>query len=86
LISYFIKHRRSKEAIDMYRLMITNNVLPDEYTLSNVFKGFLDLRLEKEARRSHGLAVILGLEVSNVFVGSALVDMYVKFGKTREAK
>ncbi|VVB18142.1 unnamed protein product [Arabis nemorensis] len=86
LISYFIKHIRSKEAIEMYRLMITNNVLPDEYTLSNVFKAFLDLRLEKEARRSHGLAVILGLEVSNVFVGSALVDMYVKFGKTREAK
>ncbi|EOA12984.1 hypothetical protein CARUB_v10025969mg [Capsella rubella] len=86
LIAYFIKHRRSKEAVEMYRLMITNNVLPDEYTLSSVFKAFSDLGLEKEARRSHGLAVILGLEVANVFVGSALVDMYVKFGKTREAK
>lgn len=86
LIAYFIKHRRSKEAVEMYRLMITNNVLPDEYTLSSVFKAFSDLGLEKEARRSHGLAVILGLEVSNMFVGSAVVDMYVKFGKTREAK
>ncbi|XP_010484342.1 PREDICTED: pentatricopeptide repeat-containing protein At5g65570-like [Camelina sativa] len=86
LIAYFIKHRRSKESVELYRLMITNNVLPDEYTLSSVFKAFSDLGLEKEARRSHGLAVILGLEVSNVFVGSALVDMYVKFGKTREAK
>ncbi|KAG7614322.1 Pentatricopeptide repeat [Arabidopsis suecica] len=86
LIAYLIKYRRSKEAVEMYRLMITNNVLPDEYTLSSVFKAFSDLSLEKEAQRSHGLAVILGLEVSNVFVGSALVDMYVKFGKTREAK
>ncbi|KAL1196421.1 Pentatricopeptide repeat-containing protein [Cardamine amara subsp. amara] len=86
LIAYFIKHRRSREAVEMYRLMITNNVLPDEYTLSSVFKAFSDLGLEKEAQRSHGLSVILGLEVSNVFVGSALVDMYVKFGKTREAK
>ncbi|KAH0923112.1 hypothetical protein HID58_023130 [Brassica napus] len=86
LIAYFIKHRRSKEAVEVYRLMITSNVLPDEYTLSSVFKAFSDLGLEEEAQRSHGLAVILGLEVSNVFVGSALVDMYVKFGKTREAK
>lgn len=86
LIAYNIRHRRSREAVDMYRLMITSNVLPDEYTLSSVFKAFSDLGLEKEAQRSHGLAVILGLEVSNVFVGSALVDCYVKFGKTREAK
>lgn len=86
LIAYFIKHRRSKEAVEVYRLMITSNVSPDEYTLSSVFKAFSDLGFEKEAQRSHGLAVVLGLEVSNVFVGSALVDMYVKFGKTREAK
>ncbi|CAH8374985.1 unnamed protein product [Eruca vesicaria subsp. sativa] len=83
LISWFIKCRRSKEAVEMYRLMIMNSVLPDEYTLSSVFKAFSDLR---EAQRSHGVAVVLGLEVGNVFVGSALVDMYVKFGKTREAK
>ncbi|CDY60359.1 BnaCnng36120D [Brassica napus] len=86
LIAYFIKHRRSKEAVEVYRLMITSNVSPDEYTLSSVFKAFSDLGFDKEAQRSHGLAVVLGLEVSNVFVGTALVDMYVKFGKTREAK
>ncbi|CAN8277571.1 unnamed protein product [Cochlearia groenlandica] len=89
LISCLIKHRRSKEAIEIYRSMMivrSNNVSPDEYTLSCVFKAFSDLDLVREAQRSHGFAVILGLEVSNVFVSSALVDMYVKFGKTREAK
>ncbi|CAH8280933.1 unnamed protein product [Arabidopsis lyrata] len=51
LIAYFIEHRRSKEAAEMYRLMITNNVLPDEYTLSSVFKAFSDLSLLRRRHR-----------------------------------
>ncbi|XP_010519087.1 PREDICTED: pentatricopeptide repeat-containing protein At5g65570 isoform X2 [Tarenaya hassleriana] len=86
MIASCIKHGRNKEAVTMYNLMVMEGISPDEYTLSSVCKAFSELGLNREGRRCHSLAVILGLEVSNVFVGSALVDMYVKFGKTSEAK
>lgn len=85
MISYYISHRTSKEALLLYTRMIPEGVLPDEFTFSNVFKAFSELGFVKQGRQAHGLSVVLGLEVSNVFVGSALVDMYAKFGKMKDA-
>jgi pentatricopeptide repeat protein len=76
MISSYTSHKRSKDAIGLYERMALEGVLPDEYTFSSVFKAFSDLGLVLEGRRAHGLSVVLGLEVFNVFVGSALVDMY----------
>ncbi|KAJ0010073.1 hypothetical protein Pint_33348 [Pistacia integerrima] len=53
---------------------------------SSIFKAFSELGSLCDGQRAHGLSVVLGVEVSNVFVGSALVDKYSKFGKTRDAK
>ncbi|XP_030474989.1 pentatricopeptide repeat-containing protein At5g65570 [Syzygium oleosum] len=86
MIASYIKQRRSEEAIELYERMMSEGVFPDEYTFSSVFKAFSDLGLAAGGRRAHGLAVVLGLEVSNVFVGSALVDMYAKFGKMSDAQ
>ncbi|PRQ48435.1 putative tetratricopeptide-like helical domain, DYW domain-containing protein [Rosa chinensis] len=86
MISSYIGHKKSKEAIGLYGKMVFDGVLPDEYTFSSVFKAFSGLGLVYEARRAHGLSVVLGLEVANVFVGSALVDMYAKFGRMGDAR
>ncbi|KAE8010498.1 hypothetical protein FH972_006866 [Carpinus fangiana] len=86
MISSYTSLKRSKEAIGLYERMVLEGVLPDEYTFSRVFKAFSDLGIVLEGRRAHGLSVVLGLEVLNVFVGSALVDMYAKFGKLRDAR
>ncbi|XP_057962080.1 pentatricopeptide repeat-containing protein At5g65570 [Malania oleifera] len=86
MIASYIGNGRSEEAIKLYERLVSEGVSPDEYTFSSVFKAFSLLGLIYEGRRAHGLSVILGLEVSNVFVGSALVDMYAKFGKMRDAR
>ena len=86
MIASYIRNGRSEEAIELYLRMVPDGVLPDEFTFSSVFKAFSDLGLVREGRRAHGQSVILGLGVSNVFVGSALVDMYAKFGKMRDAR
>ncbi|KAI5436117.1 hypothetical protein KIW84_022532, partial [Lathyrus oleraceus] len=35
---------------------------------------------------AHGLAVVLGFEVSDGFVASSIVDMYAKFDKMKDAR
>ncbi|KAL6225050.1 hypothetical protein ACLB2K_003902 [Fragaria x ananassa] len=86
MISAYIGRKKSKEAIGLYGKMMFDGVLPDEYTFSSVFKAFSGLGLVHEGRRAHGLSVVLGLEVANVFVGSAIVDMYAKFGRLGDAR
>ncbi|CBI40853.3 unnamed protein product, partial [Vitis vinifera] len=86
MIASYIRNGRSKEAIDIYQRMVPDGILPDEFTFSSVFKAFSDLGLVHEGQRAHGQSVVLGVGVSNVFVGSALVDMYAKFGKMRDAR
>ncbi|KAF8404728.1 hypothetical protein HHK36_009617 [Tetracentron sinense] len=86
MIASYIRHKRSQEALKLYQMMLPEGVLPDEFTFSSIFKVFSDLRLLPEGRKAHGLLVVSGLEVSNLFVGSALVDMYAKLGKLRDAR
>ncbi|KAJ0043972.1 hypothetical protein Pint_18324 [Pistacia integerrima] len=86
MIARYVSQKKSKEAIGLYKMMIFEGVFPDEYTFSSIFKAFSELGSLREGQRAHGLSVVLGVEVSNVFVGSALVDMYSKFGKMRDAK
>ncbi|KAL6220189.1 hypothetical protein ACLB2K_007946 [Fragaria x ananassa] len=86
MISAYIGRKKSKEAIGLYGKMMFDGVLLDEYTFSSVFKAFSGIGLVHEGRRAHGLSVVLGLEVANVFVGSAIVDMYAKFGRMGDAR
>ncbi|KAF7809403.1 pentatricopeptide repeat-containing protein [Senna tora] len=85
MISSCVSHKRSKEALELFKKMLMDGVLPDEFTFSNIFKVFPNLNLLHEGQRAHGLSVVLGFEIFNGFVASALVDMYAKFDKMRDA-
>ena len=85
MISSHVSHGMSREALDLYGNMLVEGVLPDAYTFSAIFKAFSELGLLSHGQRAHGLAVVLGLEVLDGFVASAIVDMYAKFGKMRDA-
>lgn len=85
MISCYIKQRKTEEAVSLYKRMVLEGVCPDDFTLSCVMKAFSDLGLVHEGRKAHGKAVVLGLEVLIVFVASAIVDMYAKFGQMRYA-
>ncbi|KAI9111405.1 hypothetical protein K1719_017095 [Acacia pycnantha] len=85
MISSHVSRGRSKEALKLFVRMLVDGVLPDEFTFSNIFKVFPELGLLREGQRAHGLSVVLGFEIFNGFVASALVDMYAKFDKMRDA-
>ncbi|KAK7407184.1 hypothetical protein VNO78_08886 [Psophocarpus tetragonolobus] len=85
MISSHISHGKSKEAVEFYGNLLVEGVLPDAYTFSAICKAFSQLGLLSHGQRAHGLAVVLGLEVLDGFVATALVGMYAKFDKMRDA-
>lgn len=86
MISSHVSHGRSKEALELFDKMLVDGILPDEFTFSNILKVFPDLGLLRHGQRAHGLSVVLGFEIFSGFVASALVDMYAKFDKLRDAR
>ncbi|PKA63996.1 Pentatricopeptide repeat-containing protein [Apostasia shenzhenica] len=86
MISSYICGKRNHDAIALYRRMFVENVVPDEFTFSSIFRAFSDLDLVHAGRAAHGQLVVLGFLAGNHFVGSALVNMYAKFGRLREAR
>ncbi|KAK8967404.1 Pentatricopeptide repeat-containing protein [Platanthera guangdongensis] len=85
MISSYIRHKRILEAVSMYKLMLVKRIHPDEFTFSTTFRAFSGMRLINGGRAVHGHLVVLGLQSKNLHVSSALVDLYSKFGRLREA-
>ncbi|RVW61317.1 Pentatricopeptide repeat-containing protein, chloroplastic [Vitis vinifera] len=79
LISGLAKNDCFVEAIDVFREMIMGNFKPNAVTISSVLPAFANLGLIRIAKSVHCFWVRGGFE-GNVFVETALVDMYSKFG------
>ncbi|WOL11579.1 pentatricopeptide repeat-containing protein [Canna indica] len=86
LVSSYVRCRRTHEAVRLYKRMLSEGVVADEFTFSSVLRAFSDLGLVAQGATAHGQLVVSCVDARNAFVGSALVDMYAKFGRLREAR
>ncbi|CAK9179485.1 unnamed protein product [Ilex paraguariensis] len=82
IIAGFTANGLPKLAVEFYWKMRFTGIMPDKFTFPCVIKACSQVL---EARMIHGLLVGFGLEF-DVFVGSALVHCYLKFGLMEEAK
>ncbi|XP_057953122.1 pentatricopeptide repeat-containing protein At5g59600 [Malania oleifera] len=85
IISGFVQNFRYNEAFDTFKQMLDQGFYPRSNTISALLPacaGVADLRRGKEI---HGHALVIGVE-EDVYVTSALVDMYAKCGLIYEAK
>ncbi|KAJ7290913.1 hypothetical protein O6H91_Y025600 [Diphasiastrum complanatum] len=74
-----------EQAIELYEIMQQEGVTPDGFTFVNILKACGNLGSLSEGKKIH--AQITKSELtSDVFVGSALVDMYIKCGNLDEAE
>ncbi|XVF01654.1 hypothetical protein REPUB_Repub04eG0106900 [Reevesia pubescens] len=81
IISAYANVRLSDKALEFFVLMLRESVLPNMFTFSSVLRacnGLVNLR------QFHCGIIKLGLE-SDVFVRSALVDVYSKLDKLKDA-
>ncbi|KAL6504339.1 hypothetical protein OROGR_026262 [Orobanche gracilis] len=84
LICHFAKHNQHREATICFLRMLLSDIRPNDYTFSTVVHssvGLKDLHLGKQI---HSYAEKVGLN-SNVFVGSAILDLYVKLSSIDDA-
>lgn len=86
LISSYASCPTSWEALQLYRRMLVEKVVPDEYTMSSIVKAFVNMGLLHEGRQAHAHLLVFGLEATSSFLGSALVSLYTKCGSMREAR
>ncbi|PNX59311.1 pentatricopeptide repeat-containing protein, partial [Trifolium pratense] len=74
MISSHVSRGKTKEAIELYNNMLFEGVLPDAYTFSAIFKAFAEVGVLSHGQKAHALALVLGFEVSDGFVATAIVD------------
>lgn len=73
----YAKH--NKDALDMFRLMISEGLKPSCIALSSMLPVLVELQLFCLGKEIHGFSVRTGME-SDMFVANSLIDMYAKFG------
>lgn len=74
-----------KEALDLFCMMQSQDIKPDSFTLVSVIAALAELSVTRQAKWIHGHAIRILMD-KNVFVATALVDMYAKCGAIQTAR
>ncbi|KAF7803194.1 pentatricopeptide repeat-containing protein [Senna tora] len=85
IIAGFIANGLPQDGFEFYKTMRWVGVAPDKFTFPCVIRSCGQAVDALEVKKIHGLLFKLGLEL-DVFVGSALVNTYLKFGLMMEAQ
>ncbi|XP_028803503.1 putative pentatricopeptide repeat-containing protein At1g68930 [Neltuma alba] len=85
MITGFAQNGLNKEAIDLFREMRLENLGMDQYTFGSVLTACGGLLALQEGKQVHAYIIRTDYK-DNIFVGSALVDMYCKCNSIRSAE
>ncbi|KAK6144900.1 hypothetical protein DH2020_021720 [Rehmannia glutinosa] len=84
LISAYVQQGLNDEALKLFNEMRRNNVFGDQATFASTLKASANLALLYLGKQMHSCIISTGF-ISNVFCGSALLDMYAKCGSLKDA-
>ncbi|CAK8564853.1 unnamed protein product [Lathyrus sativus] len=85
IICGFSRRHFHEDAIYLFSRMFASTIRPNEFTFGTVLHSSTRLGNVVVGKQLHGRAIKTGLG-GNVFVGSALVDLYVKLSTIEEAQ
>eukprot|EP00250_Pteridium_aquilinum_P021973 c25273_g3_i1 orf=28-3111(+) len=85
IISAYAECGLQREALQMHQLMEADGVQPNSYTFVSLFKACSSIEHLGEGKKLHTDAQMRGL-TSDVFIGSALMQMYGKCGAVVDAE
>ncbi|XP_018724732.2 pentatricopeptide repeat-containing protein At5g59600 [Eucalyptus grandis] len=84
LISGFVQGNQVQEALKLFQEMLVSGVKPNQVTVTGLLPGCGSTVTINRGREIHGLIYRMGLDM-NVYVASALIDMYSKCGCVKDA-
>ncbi len=84
IILGYVKCGQGKKALDLFRQMQCESVVPSPVTFMGVLNACASVVSLEEGRYAHEQILKTGCE-SNVFVQSSLIDMYAKCGSMEDA-
>ncbi|KAG6571513.1 Pentatricopeptide repeat-containing protein, partial [Cucurbita argyrosperma subsp. sororia] len=79
MITCYSQNKQYEEALTIYGNMRLNGIIPDEVTMSTVVSACAHVGALELGKEIHHYAMSRGLNL-DVYIGSALVDMYAKCG------
>eukprot|EP01018_Ginkgo_biloba_P026248 Gb_03927 [translate_table: standard] len=85
MIAAYARRGCSQDALTLFYQMKRTGIQPNEFTFASVLPACAHLAALEHGKEVHKDAAISGFQ-SNVFVGSALVDMYVKCMSIEDAR
>ncbi|KAL5571795.1 hypothetical protein UlMin_021392 [Ulmus minor] len=84
MISSYARHGFGEAAMQLFALMMRENLRPTEFTFSSVLSSLSDFLPADQGVHLHSLVVKVGME-SEAIVASSLVQMYSKVGLIKDA-
>ncbi|KAJ0028751.1 hypothetical protein Pint_35494 [Pistacia integerrima] len=84
IIGRFNKQHQHEEAVYLFSSMLLMTIRPNQFTFGTIIHSSIALKDLNLGKQLHACATKMGLQ-SNVFVGSAMLDCYVKLGSIDEA-
>ncbi|KAF3773314.1 Pentatricopeptide repeat-containing protein [Nymphaea thermarum] len=85
IISGYTQNDQVNEALHLFSEMQKKNLKPDSFTLVSIIPAFANLSVLRTSKWVHGHAIRLCLH-RNVYVVTALIDMYAKSGSIKIAR
>jgi pentatricopeptide repeat protein len=85
LISSFAQNQQAGKAFKLFRNMLVFGIKPNGVTVTGLLPACGLMGSIERGREIHGLIYRMGLYI-NVFVASAVIDMYSKCGSVRNAR
>lgn len=85
VITGSVQNFEHEEAFHTFRQMLSVGLYPTSETICGILPAAANLADLRHGKELHGYAVVMGFE-ENVYVRSALIDMYAKCGLISEAR
>ncbi|XP_077242724.1 pentatricopeptide repeat-containing protein At2g13600-like [Tasmannia lanceolata] len=85
LITGYVQNEHCEKVFDVFDDMLLSGTMPNESTFSSVLRACASLASCEKGKNLHGKIVKLGMQY-DVFMGTALTDMYAKSGDIKSSK
>lgn len=85
MVTGYAQNGDPSKALNLFSKMHFSGISPSEYTLVGVLNACSDVGASEEGMQIHAFLCKLGFE-SQIYIMTALVDMYAKCGNTADAK